>query len=35
MGSQTDELKQVEIDGAAELDALLPAILDRTFKGRI
>jgi hypothetical protein len=30
-----DELKRLQTLAAAELDALLPAILDRAFKGQL
>jgi type I restriction enzyme S subunit len=32
---RVDELKRLQADTAAELDALLPAILDRAFKGEL
>ena len=32
---ETDALKHPQAETAAELDALLPAILDRAFKGEI
>ena len=32
---QVDGLKRLQGDTAAELDALLPSILDRAFKGRL
>lgn len=35
MRSEVDELKHIQDETAAELDALLPAILDRAFKGEI
>jgi restriction endonuclease S subunit len=31
--SQVDAMKRLQTETAAELDALLPAILDRAFKG--
>ncbi|MCI0333864.1 MAG: restriction endonuclease subunit S [Planctomycetes bacterium] len=33
--AKLDELKQLAADSAAELDAILPAILDRAFKGEL
>jgi type I restriction enzyme S subunit len=33
--AKVDELKRLQADSAAELDALLPAILDRAFKGQL
>jgi hypothetical protein len=33
--SEVDALKQLQAETAAELDALLPAILDRAFKGEL
>ncbi len=33
--AQVDELKRLQAETAAELDALLPAILDRAFKGEL
>lgn len=33
--AQVDGLKRLQSDTAAELDALLPAILDRAFKGEL
>ncbi|MEX2310572.1 MAG: restriction endonuclease subunit S [Pirellulales bacterium] len=33
--AMVDELKRLQADSAAELDALLPAILDRAFKGQL
>lgn len=33
--AQVDELKQLQAETAAELDALLPSILDRAFKGNM
>jgi type I restriction enzyme S subunit len=33
--SQLEELKCLQAETAAELDALLPAILDRAFKGEL
>jgi type I restriction enzyme S subunit len=33
--SQTDTLKRLQSETAAEIDALLPAILDRAFKGEL
>jgi len=33
--AQVDSLKRLQADTAAELDALLPAILDRAFKGEL
>ncbi len=35
MRSEVDTLKHIQAETAAELDALLPAILDRAFKGEI
>lgn len=32
---QVDRLKTLQAQAAAELDALLPAILDRAFKGEL
>ena len=32
---QVDSLKRLQSETAAELDALLPAILDRAFKGEL
>lgn len=32
---KVDELKRLQAESAAELDALLPAILDRAFKGQL
>jgi len=32
---EVDALKRLEVETAAELDALLPAILDRAFKGEL
>lgn len=32
---QPDVLKWLQAETAAELDALLPAILDRAFKGKL
>ena len=32
---QLDALKRLQAETAAELDALLPAILDRAFKGEL
>jgi type I restriction enzyme S subunit len=33
--AQVDALKRVQAETAAELDALMPAILDRAFKGEL
>ena len=33
--TETDVLKGLHAETAAELDALLPAILDRAFKGEL
>ena len=33
--AEVDALKRLEAESAAELDALLPAILDRAFKGEL
>jgi len=33
--SQVDALKRLQAATAAELDALLPAILDKAFKGEL
>jgi hypothetical protein len=33
--AQMDPLKRLQPETAAELDALLPAILDRAFKGEL
>ncbi len=33
--SQIDKLKQLQAETAAELDALMPSILDRAFKGEL
>jgi len=33
--AEVDKIKHLQIDSAAELDALLPAILDRAFKGEL
>ena len=33
--AQVDALKKLQTQTAAELDALLPAILDRAFKGEL
>ncbi|GHU06152.1 hypothetical protein FACS1894158_11750 [Betaproteobacteria bacterium] len=33
--AQVDAMKQLQAETAAELDALLPAILDRAFKGEL
>jgi hypothetical protein len=30
-----NELKRLQTEAAAELDALLPSILDRAFKGQL
>jgi type I restriction enzyme S subunit len=32
---QVDALKRLQVATAAELDALLPAVLDRAFKGEL
>ena len=34
-GAQLDALKRLQAEAATELDALLPAILDRAFKGEL
>jgi hypothetical protein len=34
-GHEVDALKRVQAETAAELDALLPAILDKAFKGEL
>jgi type I restriction enzyme, S subunit len=33
--AEDDALKRLQASSAAELDALLPAILDRAFKGEL
>jgi type I restriction enzyme S subunit len=33
--AQVDALKRLQAETSAELDALLPAILDRAFKGAL
>jgi len=33
--AQVDAVKRLQLDTAAELDALLPSILDRAFKGEM
>jgi type I restriction enzyme S subunit len=33
--AEVDALKRLQAETAAELDALLPAILDRAFKGQL
>lgn len=33
--AKIDELKRLQTDSAEKLDALLPAILDRAFKGQL
>lgn len=33
--AEVDRLKRLQAETAAELDALLPAILDRAFKGEL
>jgi type I restriction enzyme S subunit len=33
--AQVDALKRLQAETAAELDVLLPAILDRAFKGEL
>jgi type I restriction enzyme S subunit len=33
--AEVDALKRLQTETAAELDALLPAILDRAFKGKL
>ena len=33
--AEVDALKRLQAESAAEFDALLPAILDRAFKGQI
>jgi len=33
--AEVDALKRLQAETAAELDALLPAVLDRAFKGRL
>jgi len=35
MTAELDALKRLQAETATELDALLPAILDRPFKGEI
>jgi hypothetical protein len=35
MFAEVDALKRLQAETATELDALLPAILDRVFKGEI
>jgi type I restriction enzyme S subunit len=35
MLAELDALKRLQAETAAELDALLPAILDRAFKGEL
>ncbi|MCX6906684.1 MAG: hypothetical protein NTY01_01435 [Verrucomicrobia bacterium] len=35
MQAEVDALKCLQAETAAELDALLPAILDRAFKGEL
>ena len=34
-GNEADALKRLQAETAAKLDALLPAILDRAFKGEL
>ena len=33
--AEVDALKRLQVEAATELDALLPAILDRAFKGEL
>ena len=33
--AKADSLKRMQADTAAELDALLPSVLDRAFKGKL
>jgi type I restriction enzyme S subunit len=33
--AEVDTLKDLQIETAADLDALLPAVLDRAFRGEI
>jgi type I restriction enzyme S subunit len=33
--AEVDALKRLQVDAAAELEALLPSILDRAFKGEL
>jgi type I restriction enzyme S subunit len=33
--AEVDALKRLQAETAAELDALLPSILDRAFKGKL
>lgn len=33
--AKVDPLKQLQAETSAELDALLPSVLDRAFKGRL
>jgi type I restriction enzyme, S subunit len=33
--AKVDSLKQLQTETAAELDALLPSVLDRAFKGKL
>ena len=33
--AEVDPLKRLQAETAAELDALLPAVLDRAFKGEL
>src|SRR5206468_12271848 len=33
--SQVDALKRLQVETAAEIDAVLPAILDKAFKGEL
>mgnify|MGYP001615012975 CR=1 FL=1 len=33
--ARTDALRQVHTETAAELDAMLPSILDKAFKGQL
>lgn len=33
--AEVDALKRLQTETAAELDALLPALLDRAFKGKL
>jgi type I restriction enzyme, S subunit len=35
LGAKVDRLKALQAQTRAELDALLPAILDRAFKGEL
>ena len=33
--AEADELKRLQVETAAELDAMLPSILDKAFKGEL